>query len=57
VTVRHEQTEVVQDALRRTGELIKISYSGSGSQLPVAAWEHRLQNFRELNRPAWDQVN
>ena len=57
VTVRHEQTEVIQDALRRTGELIKISYSGSGSQLPGVAWEHRLQNFRELNRPAWDQAN
>ena len=56
VTVRHRQTEVVQDALQGIAELIRITYS-SGSQLPAATWEHRLQNFRELNRPAWDQAN
>jgi len=56
VTVRHSQTETVQAALRRIAELIKITYS-SDSQLPSPTWEHRLQNFHELNRPAWDQAN
>ena len=56
VTIRHEQTETVQNALQRIAELIKITYS-SDSQLPTATWEHRLQNFHELNRPAWDQAN
>lgn len=56
VTVRHQHTETVQDALRRIAELIKITYS-SDSQLQSATWEHRLQNFHELNRPAWDQAN
>ncbi len=57
VTVRHEHSETVQDALRRIAELIKITYSSDDSQLPSATWEHRLQNFHELNRPAWDQAN
>jgi len=56
VTVRHQHTETVQDALRQIAELIKITYS-SDSQLPSTTWEHRLQNFHELNRPAWDQAN
>ena len=57
VTVRHQHTEIVQDALRRIAESIKITYSSDDSQLPSATWEHRLQNFHELNRPAWDQAN
>ena len=56
ITVRHQHTEAVQAALQRIAELIKITYSSS-SQLPAATWEHRLQNFHELNRPAWDQAN
>jgi hypothetical protein len=56
VTVRHQHTETVQDALRGIAQSIKITYS-SDSQLPSATWEHRLQNFHELNRPAWDQAN
>ena len=57
VTVRHPHTETVQDALRRIGELVKITYSSDDSQLLSTTWEHRLQNFHELNRPAWDQAN
>jgi biotin carboxylase len=56
VTVRHHETETVEAALRRIAESIKITYSSS-SQLPSTTWEHRLQNFHELNRPAWDQAN
>jgi hypothetical protein len=56
VTVRHADTEAVQDALRRIAQLVNITYSSS-SQPTAETWGHRLQNFRELNRPAWDQVN
>ena len=56
VTVRHRDTEVVQEALHKIGQLIRITYS-SHSQPAVETWEQRLHNFRELNRPAWDQPN
>jgi hypothetical protein len=56
VTVRHRETEAVQTVLQRIAKSIKITYS-SDSQLPAATWEHRLQNFHELNRPVWDQAN
>jgi biotin carboxylase len=56
ITIRHRDTEVVQQSLRRIAELVKITYS-SHSQLPTETWGQRLQNFRELNRPAWDRAN
>lgn len=56
ITVRHHETEVVRETLRRIAELVQITYS-SNTQPATATWQHRLQNFRELNRPAWDQPN
>jgi hypothetical protein len=56
VTVRHRETDAVHDALLEIGRLVDITYS-SGSQPATETWGSRLQNFRELNRPAWDQVN
>jgi hypothetical protein len=56
VTVRHQNTEAVQAALSRIAQLVKITYSND-SQPVAATWQHRLKNFRELNRPAWDQAN
>jgi hypothetical protein len=56
ITLRHPETEVVQQALQRIAQLVKITYS-SNSQAATETWSHRLQNFRELNRPAWDQAN
>ncbi|HET9478853.1 MAG TPA: hypothetical protein VFO72_05890 [Pyrinomonadaceae bacterium] len=56
ITVRHHETEVVRKTLRRIAELVKITYS-SNIQPPIETWQHRLRNFRELNRPAWDQAN
>jgi len=53
ITIRHRDTEVVQQSLRRIAQLVKITYS-SHSQVPTETWGQRLQNFRELNRPAWD---
>ena len=56
LTVRHPDTEMVQQALQRIGRLVKITYS---SDEPPAkeTWGHRLKNFNELNRPVWDQAN
>lgn len=56
ITVRHRDTEVVQQSLRRIAQLVRITYS-SHSQPPAQTWGHRLENFKELNRPAWDQAN
>lgn len=56
ITIRHQDTQVVQQSLRRIAQLVKITYS-SHSQLPTETWGQRLQNFRELNRPAWDRAN
>jgi len=56
LTIRHRDTEVVQQSLRRIAQLVKITYS-SHSQLPTKTWVQRLQNFRELNRPSWDRAN
>jgi len=56
ITLRHPETEVVQQALQRIAQLVKITYS-SDLQPANETWGHRLQNFRELNRPAWDQAN
>lgn len=56
ITIRHPDTEVVQQSLRRIAQLVRITYS-SHSQSPTQTWGHRLENFKELNRPAWDQAN
>jgi biotin carboxylase len=56
LTVRHPETAVVQNALERIAQSVKITYS---SDEPPAkdTWGHRLKNFNELNRPVWDQAN
>lgn len=54
VTVRHPETSVVQNALDFIDRTLKITYSS-----PVnleTRWTDRLQNFKELNRPAWDNI-
>jgi hypothetical protein len=53
ITVRHHETQVVQEVLRRIGQSIEITYS-SNTQPTTETWGQRLQNFSELNRPAWD---
>ncbi len=52
ITIRHESTNVVHDALTTIAQSIRITYS-SDSQ-PAADWRQRLHNYNELNRPAWD---
>jgi Carbamoyl-phosphate synthase L chain, ATP binding domain len=54
VTVRHPQTSVVQNALDFIDRTLKITYS-SATNLETL-WADRLRNFKELNRPAWDNI-
>jgi len=56
ITVRHHETEVVRETLRRIAQSVRITYT-SNTQPATNTWGQRLQNFRELNRPAWDQAN
>lgn len=52
ITVRHPETNVVNEALTTIGELVRIKYSSD--TFTAADWRDRLYNFAELNRPAWD---
>lgn len=52
VTVRHPETAVVQNALDFIDRTVEITYSSKVNRETL--WTDRLQNFRELNRPAWD---
>lgn len=61
VTVRHPETEVVEDALRRLADVVEITYSGGdgGAEAPEDRlrdrWSLQMQYFAGgLNRPAWD---
>jgi len=56
LTFRHSDTEVIQKTLHSIAQLVKITYS-SDEPLVRETWGHRLKNFQELNRPAWDQAN
>ena len=51
VTVRHSETERVKTALEFIADTVHITYSHSESALE---WKERFQNYRELNRPAWE---
>jgi hypothetical protein len=52
VTVRHPDTSVVETALDFIDRTIRITYSSS--QPVEIGWSERMDNFRELNKPAWD---
>jgi biotin carboxylase len=52
ITIRHESTDVVHDALSAIARSIRIIYSSDAH--PAADWRQRLHNYNELNRPAWD---
>lgn len=52
VTVRHPEIAVVKNALDFIDQTIRITYTSSR---PVeTGWSERMNNFRELNKPAWD---
>lgn len=58
VTVRHEETKPVEDALDFIARTVCITYSEPQPVMPPDTrqqWGERLQYFnKQLNRPAWD---
>ncbi|HKG45233.1 MAG TPA: hypothetical protein VKB02_00795 [Pyrinomonadaceae bacterium] len=51
ITIRHHDTSNVQSALEFIRDTVTISYSDPETSLQ---WKDRLQNYQELNRPAWE---
>jgi len=51
ITIRHPDTSKVKDALESIRNTIKITYSEPETNLQ---WKDRLQNYQQLNRPAWE---
>lgn len=60
ITVRHPQTQFVEEALRLIAETVFINYSESEKlELPNEnvgeQWSHQIQYFdKQLNKPAWE---
>lgn len=54
VTVRHPDANVVREALDFVDKTIRITYTSADTA--PANWDHRLRNFKELNRPAWEKT-
>lgn len=60
ITLRHEDTRAVEDALQFIAETVRVAYSRQASsepsdQSPAEQWSERLGYFdRQLFRPAWD---
>jgi hypothetical protein len=60
ITVRHQETQAVEDALDFISETVRISYSCPETQMPPdpgmrEQWGQRLQySTKQLNKPAWD---
>lgn len=52
VTVRHPDQSAVQEALDLIDRTIKISYSNPTPD--SRPWAERLQNYKSLNKPAWE---
>ncbi|MEN3328767.1 MAG: hypothetical protein V7638_3574 [Acidobacteriota bacterium] len=51
ITIRHEDTSNVKDALESIRNTVKITYSEPETNLQ---WKDRFQNYNKLNRPAWE---
>ncbi len=60
ITVRHPQTQAVEDALQLIAHTVDITYSQLELTVPSNGangneWPQRLQYFdKQLNKPAWD---
>ena len=52
ITVRHPDITVVENALDFIDQTVRITYSDS--QPLETPWTERIDNFKELNKPAWD---
>ncbi len=51
ITIRHPDTSKIKSALEFISEKVMITYSSTETNLQ---WKDRFQNYRELNRPAWE---
>jgi hypothetical protein len=51
ITLRHPDTSTVKNALASIRDTIKLTYSEREANLE---WKDRFQNYKELNRPAWE---
>jgi ATP-grasp N-terminal domain/Phosphoribosylglycinamide synthetase, ATP-grasp (A) domain len=60
ITIRHPETQVVEEALNWIKQTVHITYThpqsdGSSSAALRGQWSQRLQGFdKQLNKPAWD---
>jgi hypothetical protein len=60
ITVRHSETQMVEDALRLIAQTVQITYSHPESPAPLhepagAQWSQQPGYFdKQLNKPAWD---
>jgi hypothetical protein len=54
LTVRHESTEKVKNALAFIGETVRLTYSEAESTESALQWQERFRNYKELNRPSWE---
>jgi hypothetical protein len=60
ITVRHPETQVVDDALQLIAQTLQISYSNTEVLMPAEEvfaeqWSQQIQYFnKQLNKPAWD---
>ena len=60
ITVRHPETQAVEDALEFIARTVEITYSHPESRVPSGEadreqWKERLQYFdRQLYKPAWE---
>lgn len=60
ITVRHPETEVVEDALRLIAQTVRITYSQQEAPAPSKTalgeqWSQQIQYFdKQLYKPAWE---
>jgi hypothetical protein len=54
VTVRHEHTHNVMNALEFIGKRVRISYSHSAAAQSELQWQERFRNYDTLNQPVWE---
>jgi hypothetical protein len=61
ITLRHEDTSAVEDALQLIAETVRVAYtrpesSAPADETPGEQWSERLGYFdKQLFRPAWDE--
>jgi hypothetical protein len=54
VTVRHEKTGTVTDALEFIADTVRLSYSHSSSAQSELQRQERFRNYHKLNQPVWE---